>query len=224
MPPATIPVVFVTSFLVGFSGAVVPGPLLVYNIRESVRLGAVAGPLVVVGHALVELAVVVGLAVGVARFLEEGLAGFVIGVLGGLFLLWMGWGMVRHPGRHAMPNAGRGVEGDAGNGGAARVVAGGALVSVSNPFWSLWWATVGLGYVVWAADIGAGGLASFYTGHILSDLVWYGAVVIAVASGRRVLSPGVYRAVMFACGCFLLALSVFFVESGVGSLRDFLAS
>ena len=37
IPPATIPVNYLTPFAIGFSGAVAPGRLLVYRIRESVR-------------------------------------------------------------------------------------------------------------------------------------------------------------------------------------------
>lgn len=223
MPPATIPVIFLTSFAVGFSGAVTPGPLLVYAVRESVRRGFVAGPLVVVGHAILEIAVVVGLAAGVARFLEADLAGFVIAILGGAFLLWMGWGMVRNPSRHVLlPGSPAGDE-NASESGPLVVVAGGALVSVANPFWSLWWATIGLGYIVWATDLGAAGVVSFYTGHILSDLAWYSLVAFAMASGRRFLTPGAYSALIVVCGLFLLALGVFFIVSGVGFLRDVIA-
>ena len=224
MPTATIPVIFVTSFAVCFSGAITPGPMLVYTIRESIRRGFVAGPLVVAGHALLEVAVVIGLAVGVARFLEESMAGSVIALLGGLFLLWMGWGMARHPSRHVLPERGSGSDSVAGANRPWMAVSGGVLVSMSNPFWSLWWATIGLSYIVWAADLGVGGLVSFYTGHILADLVWFGLVSIAVTSGRRIMTPGVYRALMVACGLFLVVLGIYFMVSGVGFLRESLAS
>ncbi len=155
MPDASIPAIFVTSFIIGFSGAVTPGPLLVFNIREAVRRGFIAGPLVSLGHGILELLVVAGLALGVARFLEHGVATMAIGILGGAFLLWMGYGMARHPSRHAMPEA-NGSEAPAHRGKAmAGTVLGGVLVTVSNPFWSIWWVTVGLGYILWATGLGA---------------------------------------------------------------------
>ncbi len=215
MPPATIPLIFATSFAVGFSGAITPGPLLVYSIRESFRRGVVAGPLVVAGHALLELVVVVGLAVGVVSFLEDGTARFVISLLGGLFLVWMGWGMVRRPSRHLLPTETPADDRGSKVGGPALVVLGGALVTVSNPFWSLWWVTIGLGYMVWADELGLAGLASFYTGHILADLVWFGLVAFAIASGRRIMTRPVYQGLMVSCGLFLLALGGYFIVSGV---------
>ena len=63
MPEASLPVIFITSLFVGFSGALSPGPLLVLDIREAMRLGFRAGPLISLGHALLELLVVVGLVV-----------------------------------------------------------------------------------------------------------------------------------------------------------------
>ncbi|MDP6402012.1 MAG: LysE family transporter [SAR202 cluster bacterium] len=224
MPTATIPVIFFTSFAVGFSGAVTPGPMLVYSIRESIRRGFIAGPLVVLGHAILELVVVVSLAVGVATFLEEDLAGFVISLLGGSFLIWMAWGMVRDPSRHVLPEGADGgyIGGD--NSRPALPVLGGVLVSLSNPFWTIWWATIGLSYIVWATDLGAAGLASFYTGHILSDLVWYSLVAFAIASGRRLITRGAYRNLIVLCGLFLLALGIFFLVSSAGFLSDFLSA
>ena len=69
MPVATLPVIFVTCFAVGLSGAVTPGPLLVYDIRGALIRGLNAGPLIAAGHSVLELLVVIGLAIGVARFM-----------------------------------------------------------------------------------------------------------------------------------------------------------
>ena len=223
MPVATLPIIFVTSFAVGLSGAVTPGPLLVYDIREALTRGFSAGPLVAAGHSVLELLVVVGLAIGVARFLETDLSGSVIALLGGLFLLWMGWGMVRRPGRHAIPAGDEVAPGAGSRRGPLSTVAGGALVSMSNPFWSLWWATIGLSYIIWASDLGVAGLASFYTGHILSDILWFSVVSFAVATGRGVLTPALYRGLISVCGLFLLALGAYFILSGAKLLQDFLA-
>ena len=43
-----------TSFVIAFSGAIMPGPLLTITIGESVKRGARAGPLIIVGHAILE--------------------------------------------------------------------------------------------------------------------------------------------------------------------------
>ena len=53
-------------------------------------------------------------------------------------------------------------------------------------------------------------------GHILSDHSWFSLVSLAVASGRRVLTPGVYRGLIVVCGMFLWGMAVLFIASGLG--------
>ncbi len=98
-------------------------------------------------------------------------------------------------------------------------VVAGALVSISNPYWVLWWATVGVSYVALALRQGPLGLGSFYVGHILADLSWYSLVAFVITAGRSLLSQPVYRGILLICGLFLIALSVYFIYSGFNFLR-----
>lgn len=210
--------IFGTSFVVGLSGAVTPGPVLAYNIRETARRGFWAGPFIATGHSILELAVVALLVIGVLRFIEGDAAFVTIALLGAAFLLWMGWGMVRNPGRDLPVQAG----GSAGSiplrpGG---LLLGGVLVSLANPFWSLWWVTVGLSFLNWSRELGLGllGIAAFYLGHILADYVWYGVVSLALVSGRRILTDTFYKGLILVCGLFLWGLAGFFIAQGVSRL------
>ena len=104
-----------------------------------------------------------------------------------------------------------------------KTVVFGALVTLSNPYWSLWWATIGLGYMVWATGLGSAGVTSFYVGHILADFAWYGLVAFALVTGRRLMPPLAYRILIVGCGLFLLGMGGWFVASGVESLRTALS-
>ena len=221
--------IFATSFVVSLSGALAPGPLFTLTVRETLRRGFWAGPVVATGHALIELALVIGLALGMKRFLEEeGTATAAIALAGGAVLLWMGLQMLRSAPRQAL-DLSRESAGVAGNPGtvpaarpatmAATLVPAGALVSVSNPYWVLWWASIGAAYMSESLDEGAAGVASFFTAHILSDYAWLGLVAFVLATGRRLMSRGIYRGLLGACGVFLLVLGVRFIYVGV----DFLA-
>ena len=89
------------------------------------------------------------------------------------------------------------------------------MVSLSNPFWALWWLTVGAALITRSLEVGLMGIASFYLGHILSDLVWYGFVSATVTSGKRFLSRNVFRGIILVCGSFMGLLGVYFVVTGI---------
>ncbi len=60
-----------TSFIVALSGALMPGPLLTVTVGEAARRGFWAGPLIMVGHSLLELALVLLLLVGLGAWLNQ---------------------------------------------------------------------------------------------------------------------------------------------------------
>lgn len=203
--------IVLTAFVVGLSGALMPGPLLAVTMDESARRGATAGPLIVLGHMILEGALVAGLAFGLATILAHRLVIGSIGAVGGLVMGWMGLGMLRSVGSISI---------DAVSASRSRLhpVAAGIVVSLSNPYWTLWWATVGAGYVVMGLRFGLPGILAFFAGHILADLAWYSLVSVSIARGRRFLSNRVYRGLVGICGMALLVFGVWFVWSGAHTL------
>jgi threonine/homoserine/homoserine lactone efflux protein len=63
--------IFLTSFMIAFSGALMPGPFLTATISESSKRGFYAGPLMILGHGILELALVVALIMGLAPLLTS---------------------------------------------------------------------------------------------------------------------------------------------------------
>lgn len=194
-----------SSFLIGFSGAVMPGPVLAMTISHTARMGAVAGPLMVLGHGILELPLVVGLVLGLGAFLTTPWVMAFIGAVGGLMLLYMGQDMLR-----SLPGLSLDISGaEAGGSGPVR---DGVVLSLVNPYFILWWATVGLSLVMLSMESGLGwwGLAVFYAGHISADLVWYFFVSLVIAKGRRFVSDGAYRWVVGACAVMLIGFALYF--------------
>lgn len=206
---------FSTAFVVGLSGALMPGPLLTVTVEESTRRGAGAGPLLVLGHGILELMVVALLSFGLGGFLTYPWVGRLIAVLGGLVLIWMGQDMIKGAGTGGLQLP---VPADAPASLNARpvwqAVVTGGIISLANPYWLLWWATIGAAFLTQAARLGAAGVASFFSGHILSDLGWYTLISAGVAAGRRFVSQPFYRYLITACGLFLLLLGVLFILAG----------
>jgi threonine/homoserine/homoserine lactone efflux protein len=241
--------IFGSSFLISLSGALMPGPLFTLSVRETLRRGFWVGPLLATGHALIELALVVALALGLSEFLAEGKGTAVIAMLGGLFLIWMGYEMLRTAPRQELRLAPQPVpvpipiedppwravsyrqrllaamRGSEAPGTTSRIrpmsavlVPAGVLVSVANPYWIIWWATVGMAYIDKALAHGPAGVGTFFTAHILSDFAWLSLVAFGLVTGRRLMSTPVYRGILMVCGAFLLALGTWFVYSGVSFL------
>lgn len=207
---------FWSSFLVALTGAMMPGPVLTATIGESTRRGFLAGPLITLGHGLLEIALLAAILAGLGAWLALpgvqatlGLVGGVVLVIMGLLTAWTSRGAARQA---ACPAA-------AGRAPAYGTALTGLLTTGSNPYWYLWWATVGLAYASYSLRAGLTGLAFFFAGHILADLVWYSFVSAGVAGGRRWLGERGYRAVLVTCGLVLVGLGVWFAYTGQTLLR-----
>jgi threonine/homoserine/homoserine lactone efflux protein len=97
-------------------------------------------------------------------------------------------------------------------------VAAGIVISLSNPYWALWWAMIGLGMITQALSFGWLGVLIFFIGHILSDLIWYSFISGAVAKGRRYLSSAAYHWLLRICGLFLFFIAASFIWDALRTL------
>lgn len=211
------------SFVIALSGALMPGPLLVAAVREGARQGHRAGPLLTLGHGVLEAAVVVLVYLGLGQFLKRDGPFAAVALVGGGMLLAMGLLMLRsaRKARAASLTQAR----DKGAPGRRRLAAAGAIisgaaVSLANPYWSVWWVTAGLFCITFAATLGWAGLAVFFLGHITADLAWYWLVTWAVSRGRRLLTDRSYRALIAVCGVFLIGFAGYFIYRGAGRLKQ----
>ena len=210
----SLPLLFSSAFVIGLTGAMMPGPVLTVVVAETLRRGFRAGPLIVLGHGLLEGVVLVGILAGLGGWLQRPDVLAPLSVLGGGVLIVLG--------AHTALGARRAVEETARasiyaqSSLRSRPILAGIVLSLSNPYWLLWWCTIGLQYAGLAARRGMVGLGVFYAGHLSSDLCWYSFVAAAVAAGRRVCPPGGYRLLLTACGLTLVALGAWFLGEGAG--------
>ena len=212
--------IFATSFLVSLTGALSPGPLTTLAVREGMRRGFWAGPALAVGHGAIELALVVALALGLNRLLDEEWLTATIALVGGTFLLWLGAQIIRTAPQQELVIGGQMGDGEppARAASVLGLAASGVAVSVANPFWILWWATVGTAYIATSLEEGAAGVGVFYGAHFLTDLGWLSVIALTLATGRRIMSRRAYQGVLVACGVFLLGLGGWFLASGLGHI------
>lgn len=207
----TLVTIFGSSFVIALSGALMPGPVLTVTVSESARRGAIAGPLMILGHGILELALVLALLGGLAPFFSRDEVFIGVSLLGGIILFWMACTMFRDlPTMRLQLTEGERKQ--------RSLVLSGILLSIANPYWLIWWATIGLGYIMYSVKFGIPGIIAFFIGHILADLVWYSAVSFGVAQGRNFFTDAFYRKLIGACASFLLVFSGYFFYSGLGKI------
>jgi threonine/homoserine/homoserine lactone efflux protein len=200
--------IFWAAFLIGFSGALVPGPVLTVTIREAGRRGPWAGPLVVLGHGITEIAITVALILGLSAIIDDPRTKTAVAMVGGVFMILMGASMLyrlrslgtemaeaadRPPGRSATP------------------VLLGITTTLSNPYWFGWWGSIGASLLVASSSLGWWGVVAFVTGHVSSDLAWYTVVSVLVSMGLSYNRGLWYKVTFGVCGCFLVAVGIGFI-------------
>jgi len=203
--------IFISAFLIGFSGAMMPGPMLGVTINGSLKKGWTAGPLTVLGHGILEFILIVIMTFGLKDFFSNPTVAGFIGLFGGAFLAWMGYGMMKSGIQKSVSLEGQ----RAGNkAGMRNLVLAGALVSATNPYFILWWASTGMESIRQAYASGLFGVLFFFMGHILSDFVWYTAISVAFSKGKKLISDTVYQWIIVLLGIFIIAFSIYFIGSG----------
>jgi threonine/homoserine/homoserine lactone efflux protein len=207
--------IFAGSFTLALSGALVPGPLFTVTIVESARRGFIAGPLLMIGHAILEFLLVLAIIKGLGPYLRAPLVIEVIAFIGGAVLLWMGIDMIRTAGRFSLKWEGS----DAPPRKTTHPILIGILASISNPYWTIWWVTIGMAYLMAAIKFGYVGVIVFFMGHISADFLWYSVISYGISRGKTLLNDRSYQMMIRACGLFLLGFGGWFLLS----TKDYLA-
>jgi threonine/homoserine/homoserine lactone efflux protein len=202
------------SFLTGLSGALMPGPVLAITISAVVQVGFIAAVLIILGHSILELMMVAALALGLKNVLKNRFVTASIGVVGGSVLLWFAYGMITsaYSGISAPQATAATQEATITHLG---LVGKGIITSLSNPYWLIWWATIGVTYMMVSLEKSVLGISTFYVGHISSDFAWYCAVAAALVLGKQLLSDRIYMGLIMVCGLFLVYLGIYFFYTGV---------
>ncbi len=200
--------IFSSSFVIALSGALMPGPVLTVTVSESARRGALAGPLMIFGHGLLELTLVLALLAGLAPLFSREDVFIGVSLLGGIILFWMAVTMFRD-----LPRLRLKFDDDKEK--PRSLILAGILLSLANPYWLIWWATIGIGYIMYSVKFGLPGVIAFFLGHILADLAWYSLISFGIAKGRNFFTDSFYRRLIGACASFLVVFSFYFLYSGL---------
>lgn len=187
---------------ISLSGVMLPGPLTAATITKGYR-DKNAGSLIALGHAVVELPLIALIYFGFGHYFASPEAKRIIGLAGGLMLIFMGSMMLR------VIRKSVGEAADL----PYNSFTTGIIMTGTNPYFFLWWATIGITLIAGAASFGLPGLLLFATVHWLCDLVWEQFVSMTVFRTRHLWTKKVQRLVLGICALVLVGFGVWFCFS-----------
>jgi len=211
MPYGELIAFLAEAVVISLSGVLAPGPVTAVTLAAGAR-NRHAGALVALGHGIVEFPLMILIVVGVGQAFKIPQVKIGIALAGGAMLLLMGAGIFRQALKadEVQPAAsGRGP------------VLTGIVLSIGNPYFLLWWATVGLALATRAVGLGATAFILFAVLHWLCDLAWLEALSWTSFKGSKLLGGQGQRIVLSVCGAALLLFGGLFLYDAA---KDLLAS
>ncbi|NVM01531.1 MAG: LysE family transporter [Candidatus Helarchaeota archaeon] len=226
-------IIFGGAFIYGFTGALTPGPVLTAVISETPKRqrGYLVGPLMIVGHAILEAIVILAAFYGLINLIRIPIVYFIISTVGGSILIFMAVQLFYEMKKKEISLSSE-IEKSKNKKNSIfkySPVIQGIILSISNPFWILWWGTSGFTYMFYLFErVSLSGMLEFlyslglisiqfswvvtyFFGHISSDFAWYSFVSISIYKGKKVISDRTYIVILICCGIFFSYLGVKFI-------------
>jgi len=189
---------------ISLSGVMAPGPLFAVTIAKGFK-DKIAGVLISFGHGAIEFPLMFLIYFGFSQLLASSVAQKTVGFVGGLIMIYMSIRMIK-----AEKKTG-GEREDSRHG---SFIAG-VLATVANPYFILWWATIGAALVINASIFGFAGFLIFAITHWSCDLLWNTFVSLAVFKSKRFLTKKVHYIIFGFCFVVLMGFGIWFIISSL---------
>ncbi len=190
--------------LISLSGVLMPGPITAVTMARGSREWK-AGSLVALGHGVVEFPLIALIYLGVGVLFQKPPVKMAIGILGGGVLIWLAIEMLLNARKAEIKSQEREIN----------PFLGGILLSAGNPYFLVWWATVGASLVVQAIGFGTVGLISFALVHWLCDLAWLQFLSWMSFQGGKFFGKKLQVAVFIICGLGMLFFGIRFLADAI---------
>tara|TARA_A100001037_G_scaffold105268_1_gene95613 strand:+ start:537 stop:1157 length:621 start_codon:yes stop_codon:yes gene_type:complete len=191
--------------IISASGVMSPGPLFAANITHGLKNGTKAGIKIAIGHSLVEFPLVILLGIGILSMEVFPEFRTIISILGAITLFVFAFLQIK-----TILNKNKKISTKLKQG----PIITGVLLSGLNPFFIIWWLTIGLKLISDAMAIWAfAGILIVFVLHIWMDFVWLGATAFLISKSKKIISNTNYKIIV-------LALSVILIYFGITFLID----
>jgi threonine/homoserine/homoserine lactone efflux protein len=190
--------------LLSLSGVMMPGPMFAVTVAKSYR-SPWAGTKVAVGHAIIEVPLILLIYFGFGRFFQYDIVQIVLSLLGGVVIVWLGISMFRA--RKDVVTSGKDLKYGA--------VTTGIVMSAVNPLFLLWWATVGSMLIMKITAYGTIGLAVMIITHWLCDLAWLTMVSFLIFRTKALWGMKLQEWIFAVCSLGLIGFGFWYIISGI---------
>jgi len=196
--------VLLSVVVISFSGVMMPGPMFAVALAKSYK-SPLAGVQMALGHAVIEVPLILLIYFGFARFFQNSIVQFVLSIMGGGMILWLGISMFRA--RAEVVQGGKDLSYNA--------FIAGILTTGLNPFFLLWWATIGSMLIMKLLGFGATGLIVLIVVHWLVDLFWLSFISVLVYRTHSLWGRKFQEGLFIACSLLLVGFGGWFLVSGL---------
>jgi len=190
--------------VISLSGVMTPGPMFAVTLARSYK-SPWSGVLVSLGHAAIEVPLILLIYFGFAGFFKMNAVQILLSVIGGGMIIWMGIGMFRT--RSQVVNEGKDLSTSA--------FVAGILTTGLNPFFLIWWATVGSLLIMGFVPFGMPGLVIFTIAHWSCDLIWMSFVSVLVYKTHGLWGRRFQEWAFIICSLLLLGFGGWYLYSGI---------
>lgn len=196
----------ITVIVLTASGALAPGPLFFATITHGSKHGAKSGLIFSIAHTVVEFSLIMLFALGLLTIASEPIVRNVIGILGGSVLILFGVIQIRNTIRYNLeelkkPKASY-----------RHLFIIGLVFTGLNPYFILWWLTVGAQLIIIALEFAAFlGVVFMFICHIWMDYVWLTGVAYFSKKGTDVMGLKWYKPLMIIFGGILIYFGITFI-------------
>lgn len=192
--------------LISLSGVMSPGPLFAVTVAKASKEKS-AGILISIGHGIVEFPLMFIVYLGFDWLLKSAFVQKIIGFVGGALMVYMGFKMLRTLRENESEKKSLYFRHGS--------IVSGVLATAGNPYFLLWWATIGLSLVINAAFFGFVGFLVFTIVHWVCDLIWNIFVSLIVFKSKRFWTKTVHNIVFGFCFSILAGFGVWFILSSL---------
>jgi len=189
--------------IISASGVMAPGPLFAANISYGLREGTKSGIKMAIGHTIVEFPLVILLGIGV--FSLERFPEFrtIISIVGAITLFIFALAQIKTVLQNNKDITSTPKHGP---------LVTGIVLSALNPFFIIWWLTIGFKLIsdamlIWAFS----GIVIVFFLHIWMDFVWLGGISFLASKSSKILSNRNYKFIMIGLSLLLVYFGITFL-------------